>query len=389
MSTSTLAGLVMLLPIVWAVGCGKDRPADESGSSETAESSDSGSSAEGMEAGACSDHVECGFGEVCENGECVPNASGGPCDTDSNCIEGEICEAGGCVPEGGGTEEMGCGGEVYDAMAIPPNVLIVLDRSGSMNESLGDEGTKWEVALAAIGQVVTDFEDQVLFGLSLYPGIDQQCEDGMDCGPGAVFVDVGPDTSMQIIDFLADANTCSFGTPTAEALEPMQDYAGLEDLERPNYILLITDGQSTCEDPVPVVAALRDEMPEIKTFVVGFGDGVDPTELDGMAQAGGTALPGDPTYYQADDAQSLVDAFADIAGSVLSCSYVLDMVPPDPAELYVYINGMAIPRDVTHTDGWDYDPMTNQITFYGPACDLLQSGQVMDLEIIFGCPDAA
>jgi hypothetical protein len=338
----------------------------------------------------CSSHADCGHAAICESGVCVPNASSGPCESDLNCIEGEFCDAGACVPEAENSEEeMGCGGEVYQATAIPPNVLIVLDRSGSMDDNLGgDQGTKWQVAQAAIGQVVNEYGAYVQFGLSLYPGIDPACDVGSGCAPGDVFVDVGTGTAGEIVDVLALVETCTLGTPTAEALEGLQDYSGLEDLERPNFILLITDGKSTCDDPVPVVSALRDQTPEIKTFVVGFGKGADPDELNGMAEAGGTALEGDPKYYQADDAQALVDAFAEIAGSVLSCTFVLDMVPPNPDELYVYINGEEVPRDPIHMDGWDYVPQTNQITFYGPPCALLQSGQAKDLEIIFGCPQA-
>ncbi len=283
---------------------------------------------------------------------------------------------------------MACGGEVYEATAIPPNVLIVLDRSGSMDDKLGNQGTKWELAQAALGQVVSEFDNEVRFGLALYPGTDLKCNEGMGCAPGAIFVDVGDQAAAEITGVLEDVKTCSLGTPTAEALEPMKDYAGLEDQDRPNFILLITDGQSTCADPATMIEELRMQTPEILTFVVGFGADVDPGELNDMAEAGGTALMGDPKYYQADDAQALVDAFADIAGSVLSCSYVLDAVPPDPAELYVYINGMKVTRDPTHTDGWDYNAESNQVTLYGSACELLQSGDAKDLQIVFGCPDS-
>lgn len=38
-----------------------------------------------------------------------------------------------------------------------------------------------------------------------------------------------------------------------------------------NYVLLLTDGMPTCDDPTPQVTALRRRMPEVRTFVVGFG----------------------------------------------------------------------------------------------------------------------
>jgi hypothetical protein len=386
------AALAVLTMFGWP-GCGKYGPADpatDDGSIVIATGTTSSGGGGDADDEQCTSHADCASGEACHDNACVPNLPGGACDADYNCVEMEVCDNGECVPEGEATDsdDMNCGGEVYQATAIQPNVLIVLDRSGSMNSHIEDQGSKWDIANDAIAQVVEDFGNKVLFGLSLFPGLDIECDDGMSCGPGAVFVDVGPDTATEITELLDDADTCTLGTPTAEALAPLQDYAGLEAKDRPNFILLITDGQSSCEEPAPVVEALHNQSPEIKTFVVGFGGSVDPDELNGMAQAGGTALEGDPMYYEADDAQSLVDAFAEIAGSVLSCSYVLDIVPPDPDELYVYIHDMEIPRDPMHTNGWDYEAMTNQITFYGPACELLQSGEVTDLQIIFGCPEA-
>jgi hypothetical protein len=376
------------LVVFTTLGCQGDPPAEENPTGGIAV--ESTSSEPNGDTGACTEHIDCASAEICQDGACVPNASGGPCDAHSNCIEGEYCQYGECIPGDGGSGEggMGCGGQLYQATAIPPNVLIVLDRSGSMEEELDNQGTKWQVALDAIGGVVTDFEGLVRFGLSLYPGLNPACDEGNGCAPGAVFVDVGPNTSTAIIDVLGFVKTCELGTPTAEALAGLTDYVGLQDLERTNFILLITDGKSTCEDPVSAVAALRNESPEIKTFVVGFGDGADPTELNGMAAAGGTALDGNLLYYQADNAQALAGAFADIAASVMSCTFVLDMVPPDPNDLYVYINDVEIERDPIHLEGWDYESKTNRITFYGSSCDLLQSGMAMDLEIVFGCPQA-
>lgn len=321
--------------------------------------------------------MDCGEGQICgPDGSCVPNTTGGPCEDDKNCVGGEVCSAGIC----------GCGGELYQAEQVPANMLIVLDRSTSMRDEIGGAGTKWEIAHEAIGRMLDDYAGQIRFGLMLYPGLDQACDEGEECGPGAVFVDVGPDTADAIRDFLAGADTCSFGTPTAEALEVLTDYAGLEDTERANYILLITDGQSTCDDPVPRVTALRDESPEIRTFVVGFGSSVDPDELGDMAEAGGTARSGDPPYYQADDDASLLEALLSIGGGVLSCSFELSSVPPDEELLYIYFDEREIARDTTQTNGWDYDADTNQITFYGEACDDLQAGRVGDLVVSYGCP---
>lgn len=321
----------------------------------------------------CTTHTECGAAAACINGVCTPNTSGGPCDDDANCLSGETCTGGVC----------GCGGVVYGAESVPPNVLIVLDRSGSMNDMIPG-GTKWDVARAAINQVTASYGAGVQFGLMMYPGTDLAGNMGMQCGPGAVFVDPAPATAATISGDLMAANTTTFGTPTAEALTALVGYAPLLDPNRNNYILLITDGQSTCADPVTVVGSLFAQVPSVKTFVVGFGTAVDPVELDAMAQAGGTAGPNPPYYFQADDAAALNAAFATIAGSVLSCDYALSEVPPDPNQLYVWIDGTLVPADPAN--GWVYDPATNQITFVGTTCADLQSGAAMKLVVSYGCP---
>ena len=95
---------------------------------------------------------------------------------------------------------------------------------------------------------------------------------------------------------------------------------------------------------------------------------------------------GTPHYYQANNATDLSNALTTILGTVLSCSYTLDQVPEDLADLYVYQDDTAIDLDTTHTNGWDYDPATGELTFYGAACEAMENGSVTDLNIVYGCP---
>jgi len=326
--------------------------------------------------GSCAMHKDCGLGAFCNNGACAPSVTGSPCTDATNCTSDEMCTGGFC----------GCVGDKYGAEKVPPNVLIVLDRSDSMNAAITG-GSKWTVAQSAIASLLTAQGANINFGFAAYPGTDQKCTMGAACTAGAVVVDPGPATATPINTYLGAAATCHYGTPTGEMLTMLTTYKGLADTMRPNYILLITDGQSTCNDPVPVVTTLAGQTPPVKTFAVGFGSEVDPAQLDKIAMQGGTAVMGGAhSYYQADDAASLGKALTAIAGSVLSCTYTLSKDPADLTKLFVYFDTAAILRDTTKMVGWDYDATSKQLTFYGTDCASLQNGKVKDLVIVYGCP---
>lgn len=327
----------------------------------------------------CAFHSDCGDAAYCDDdGDCVPSGPAAPCTDDDTCITGEHCVGVVCVPEA-------CQGDAFNAEPTPANVMIVFDRSGSMDESLGPDGTKWDVGREAIDTLLASASSAISFGLSVYPGYNQSCSQGGQCQEGDIPYDLGADR-QDIVDYLNDADTCMYGTPTAENLETLLDLDSLQDPTRNNFVLLVTDGQSTCDNPVPVVGDLYDLNPSVKTFVVGFGNGVDPDELEDMATAGGTARPTDPAYYQADDAVSLQAALTDIVGAVLGCEYTVSDAGDDPDQLYVYFNGTRVPRDPTGQTGWDVDLAAGRITFAGNACTALQSGIVTDLTLVYGCP---
>ena len=332
----------------------------------------------------CDAEADCGAGGTCgESGTCEPNETGGPCVDSMACPVGQECLDGFC----------GCEGVLFTADRVPPNILISLDRSSSMvtNDVPGTSPTKnrWTVAKEAIGSLLAAHGDDIRFGLKLWPGSNLACSTGGSCSPGTVRVDPAEGTAAAINGDLAGAGTCNYGTPITGSLTSLLGDSRLLDSARPNYVILVTDGQqqSCTGDPVDAVADLRAQDPSVQVFVVGFSGDVDATQLTNMAIAAGTDRPGTPKYYQADNADQLNEAFDEIAGSVLSCTYVLDGAPPDD-DLYVYFDGDPVDRDQTGTDGWNFDPGSNTITFYGAACESLQAGEVNDLQIVYGCPQS-
>ena len=119
------------------------------------------------------------------------------------------------------------------------------------------------------------------------------------------------------------------------------------------------------------------------------GVGAAGFALNDAALAGLEPKPGGPPhYYAADDAATLEAALTTIAGGIIipSCSFELVSLPPVPSDVAVYFDGVAVPRNPNHGDGWDYYPDAGTITFFGSYCTTLESGQVTDVSFIFGCP---
>lgn len=258
-------------------------------------------------------------------------------------------------------------------------MLIVLDKSGSMNESVGTQ-TKWQAATGALRSVTSQYGAQIRFGLWQFSSPTQ-------CDPGAQAVAVG-DNTAQAIATAMPATANGNGTPIGAALERARVVPELNDPARANFIVLVTDGKENCngDGQAAVTSAFG---ANIKTYVVGFGPqaDVDPTLLSNMAVAGGTARNVTPRYYQADNPQELNAAFSAIAQGAIGCDYKLAQAPPDPKKLYVSVNGTIVPNDPSKVAGWNYDPATNRLTLYGPACDLVTQNSAAKVNIVYGCPD--
>jgi hypothetical protein len=73
-------------------------------------------------------------------------------------------------------------------VTVAPNILVVLDRSDSMNEPLGTS-TKWDAAKGALAELAGKYGQGARLGLALYPGTDLSCATGANCEAGAVFVE--------------------------------------------------------------------------------------------------------------------------------------------------------------------------------------------------------
>ncbi len=204
----------------------------------------------------------------------------------------------------------------------PSRLVIVLDRSSSMNGATGPL-SKWEAARAAVDEVAAAYEHTLELGLALFPYPDR-------CGPGRLEVAPGLGQRAALATALAEPPPeLGAFTPLGETLLALAADPAVTAGQAPAHVALVTDGFQWCspfepatrELPRTGVKALHDVG--VTTYVVGFGGGVDEAELDALAVIAGTERPGcDPTgatpgappcHYQADDAGALLAALMDIA----------------------------------------------------------------------------
>lgn len=319
-------------------------------------------------------------------GQCIDP---GTCLADGDCpTPGTVCDVATmtCVP-GGGCEDL-----MATIEPIPPNLLLVLDRSCSMTEIVSANVTKWDAAVAAINTLTTTYAGKIRFGLTVFPDLVTP-----NCAQDAIAIPIAPNTEPAIqtllTNSLANADPYFPDGPCVTNIDTAMQQAAaapeLTDATRDNYVALITDGkQAGCNaaggDNGTLMIIQNLFAAGVPTFVVGFGSGVDPAQMDIFAQAGGVPNT-TPLYYDAADQMSLQTVLDVIATKAISCTFNLDTVPPDASQIYVFFDNQPVPEDATMMDGWSYDMAANQIVFHGATCDQLKSGLVGDVQVILGC----
>jgi hypothetical protein len=358
----------------------------------------------------------------------------------SGVIVGMSGEGGEPAGGGQGGEGANCGLTALSASRPIVNMLLVVDKSSSMDKTDEFSEGRWATLGTALGVALEEARERVNFGLEFYPFADNPEDEPATCqtaGNLDVLVPIGPgdETVPVIVDALADYQP-SGGTPTADALGHALDYfenGDGKDLAGDRYVLLATDGGPNCNDDLECDADsctinLENETattlcggnccnPEvegsavncldedrtvarvtalaeagIKTFVVGipgsqfFGD-----TLDKLAEAGGQPNPdAPPSYYRvtsADGADGLADVLTRITtGLITSCRLQLSSTPIDPNLLNVEIDGEPVPKP--GDNGWSLDTSTTPptIVLAGETCDYMEEQGAEQVRITYGCP---
>ena len=306
--------------------------------------------------------------------------------------------AGGDVGVGGSS----CGQTNVQVMPEPPDVLIVQDKSLSMDQDANEQNcntpgcSKWSQVSAAIDTVVQTTDSTVNWGLIFF-GTNSTC--GVTSTP---VVPVGTMTSQKVQAAFA-ANQPSSYTPTASAVDAAVTYMKTLTDTNPKYLLLATDGIPNCgmgsrnmtadDSPAAEAAVGNAKAAGFPTFVVGIATSYDQMAIDtlnAMATNGGYPQSGAATqYYDVTDTTSLEAALNKIVGMVASCTIPLTNVPPNLSNVAVSANdssGKPVKIEQDPANGWSYTSSSmNAIQLNGTACSNLQSGAYSNFQFLYAC----
>ncbi len=321
--------------------------------------------------------------------------------------------------------------------AVPPNVMLVLDKSGSMvqqswdadNDPSTPNETRWRSLHQVVEFVVTTFENEINFGANLFPSEAAATQ----LGAAACPVRSNPEVPVQkmnaenILATIPPANEVDGiegATPATAGIQAALDHLLTLDPGVDRFMILITDGAANCganadtsmcpglgcglmeeyDDQLPAVVGTAFTEHNVPTFVVGIDIqnalvGQDPmdgqtaantyVELNAVAEAGGRARAGSEKFFNTVNEVELMEALSTIAGQVVSCTIPFEEEPEHPAFVKIEIGGVEIPKvnDCATEDGWVYtNPMGpyDAIQLCGTACDML--AEVRELDAIFECP---
>jgi hypothetical protein len=368
----------------------------------------------------------CGAGTTCTaQGRCVTemgvggsSGAGGSTGSSGGTLGGPIIPG----PIDGGNDDAAtmdadaCASTSVDFTSEIPNVLLLVDRSGSMAGDVEGGVSRWEAVRTALVDpttgIVPQLQAQVNLGLTLYTGPDRGSvgnEDtvGME-DPDYIETEVCPylvQVPIAANNFtpietayrpLLIRDNSRGQTPTGESIAAaLPALTGLDPMAFPGrkVLVLATDGEpDLCADGDDEEGGRMRSVVEVQaafdlgvtTYVISVGNDVGEQHLHELANLGQGFPADDATarFYRANDAASLAQAFEDIVNGVRDCVFSLDgMVTGTGADGSVTVDGTALPFG--DANGWRLnDPSTVELT--GTACELVKTGD-HEIDISFPC----
>ncbi len=330
---------------------------------------------------------------------------------------------------------------VFAATKEPSNVLLLLDRSGSMKIKLSTNETRWDATKRGLFELLGNLPATTTTGAMMFPQGDApvdfcfiNTENEVECTqgparppkaprctpatylPGVANAALDPGQTTKIRDYVSSSDAeFYYGTPMGAALTAAIDAQRVSNQPGARSVILLTDGNPTdCHtagDPdandiervVNAAAAGAAGKTLVRTFVMGVVDGTKgatPENLSQVAKAGGTGRTANceatndchyalnATSFQSD----IQKAFAEISLQAFDCTFNLPAgnAMSDPATTNVELTTKSggtkgVAKDTNHQNGWDYLPNGTQIQLYGQACQDMKSDVNAKVNIVIGC----
>ncbi|HXU04125.1 MAG TPA: hypothetical protein VN903_24360 [Polyangia bacterium] len=287
------------------------------------------------------------------------------------------------------TADANCGQREIVGGLLASQILVVYDRS------VATATNDWNMFLSGVTQTITANDSRIDWGLYVFP------DDGPACGAGTVGpvnLPPVPDAAFHVIAHLVAAGTGASGSPTAAAIDTAAAFMlSLAD-QSPKMLMLVTDAAPTCAgtadalslDPaqaqIDAVGAIADAaaagLPTLVVAPSATSAAADVDALNALAVAGGYPQSPSPRFFTEKTIGPLLTA------PDASCTFALSADPPPvPDAVVVTFNGLTVPRDRSHVDGWDYvDARALSITLYGSWCEPVKTNRSWKIVATFGCP---
>ena len=347
----------------------------------------------------------------------------------------------------GGSSAMGmagrrgndCANAMVNTSASTPDILFVIDGSGSMCAGFGG-GTRWQALRTALLEpangLIYKLQTSAVFGMVLYDGTidlflalsalgssNPECAlpytamkaEGM-C-PGFVEVPMALNNAMAI-DMAFPQTELGGSTPTDRAMNHAVELllgmrsADPDAQQNPQYIILATDGQpndicvggvggdNTPQKQGVIAAVDRAQMNKITTFVISLaGNDAQLTQhLEEVADHGDPANPMAHAFSPMTP-EDLVNTLSALLGGAIGCNITLDaMVTPGlECRGTVEMNGTKLPccmekmgawtcneMPAAMPDGWRLkDPST--VELMGATCTNFLNSPQASLRAAFPC----
>lgn len=251
-----------------------------------------------------------------------------------------------------------------------PVVMMVLDRSCSMDTLISPTQTRWEALVASLQATLPQVDQRMQLGGLAFPSSNADA---------CVVPDVAgiwpARGNVPLLLANLSALTPSGPTPTQSALQvASQVLRGRRASNSARALVLATDGEPTCTSmPLDdVLLELRHAAADgIPTYVIGIAD--DPLlrpSLQAMAVAGTRPRAGGQAFYSAQSSAELQLAFRTVRDQVGACSFLTSSVPDADGGIRVTFEGVEVPVSTQAMPGWRWTDRDNgELTLVGAVCD--------------------